>query len=366
MSKFLLLSVASAIAVVGASPASAVVTFARYTVAGQSFAWTNQDQVAQPRRATTIAAAIVPQSPVGAAQIAFYAARAGLTQTTAAINTVVPAATTVTPSGTLTKASYTVTTPAYTYKYNPAGTARTRTNVATASQALNTLTSSFIVNSNAGNVSNIATAGNPAAYSTATKVKFSYVGLPSSQVGQYLSPFVTNVDAYLIISATSTTPAQSGFGSFGQFTQNGSFSIVAAGPLTVGSQSFLIGEDLLSGAFTNAVLTGQANASSGSFAASTLGGATLTFNSNNFLDFSNVVNTDMAIALTSISPGLVRTYGTGSLRSFRASAVGEFSSDPAPIVVGVPEPEVWGLLVVGFGLVGVQVRRRNRQSAVAA
>jgi len=32
----------------------------------------------------------------------------------------------------------------------------------------------------------------------------------------------------------------------------------------------------------------------------------------------------------------------------------------------VPEPQVWNLLITGLGLVGVQMRRRSRQTAVSA
>ena len=38
----------------------------------------------------------------------------------------------------------------------------------------------------------------------------------------------------------------------------------------------------------------------------------------------------------------------------------------AALVVGVPEPSVWGMLIAGFGLVGFQARRRRHTATVAA
>ena len=65
-----------------------------------------------------------------------------------------------------------------------------------------------------------------------------------------------------------------------------------------------VGEDLLSGTFSNALLTGVNGSTSGGFSVATVDGASLTYNSNNFLDFSNVVESDLSIALTSINPSL--------------------------------------------------------------
>ena len=61
---------------------------------------------------------------------------------------------------------------------------------------------------------------------------------------------------------------------------------------------------------------------------------------------------------------------TAALRTFRAVAIGAFSTDGAPTVTldpgtPVPEPVVWGLMVIGFGMLGAQ-RRRMRSAVTAA
>ena len=142
---------------------------------------------------------------------------------------------------------------------------------------------------------------------------------------------------------------------------------------SVGSHNFGLGESLLSGSFTKFVLASQ-GCSNGSFGGGTgdplsLGyvpGQSLTFNDSSFLNFSNVQHTDRSIALSAVTPIWGRRFQAGSINSLNANSAGLFSSDPAPVVVALPEPEVWGMMVVGFGLIGVQVRRRALQSAVAA
>ena len=57
--------------------------------------------------------------------------------------------------------------------------------------------------------------------------------------------------------------------------------------------------------------------------------------------------------------------GNGALRSFRAVAGGSFSSDPAPLAAAavVPEPSTWAMLLTGFFMVGLSVRRRAAKVA---
>ncbi len=182
--------------------------------------------------------------------------------------------------------------------------------------------------------------------------------------------FVTNVNARFTYNATVArgTPAVAAFGGLVQQGINGSFSFVTTSAITVAGPFFVphtyaAGSNLLSGTFTSATLFG-----SGSSAA-TSGSTGVTFTSD-FLDFSNTVERDRGLTLTSITPSLSAHTGLNkALNSFRANVGGQFSSDPAPLINGlavVPEPATWGLFVVGFGLVGLQGRRRARSTRLAA
>ena len=186
-----------------------------------------------------------------------------------------------------------------------------------------------------------------------------------------IAPFATNLAATFTFSATapSGNPAQL-LGSFLlQPGLAGSFSFLTQTGLTVGSNFFAAGSNLLSGTFGGGTIFGQRGGTSGGVSASTLGGSTISYSSD-FLSFAPGSNLDFAISLTSIASVLQATPTTGvptrALRSFRAVSGGSFSADPAPIVTAIPEPAVWGLMIVGFGMVGLQTRRRARNAAVAA
>jgi hypothetical protein len=182
---------------------------------------------------------------------------------------------------------------------------------------------------------------------------------------------VSNVDATFTLLATaapSPTDVMFGFSFMSEFT--GSFSFISTAPISVGPFNFAAGRNLLSGTFSEASIVGQTLGSSGSLSASTPGGF-ITYTSD-FLDFSNTVDRDFSMSLTAITSlvsnvnrGLNSATGANSLRSFRATSTGSFSSDPAPLTI-VPEPQTWALLVLGFGMVGVTLRRRKTLGVVAA
>jgi len=171
------------------------------------------------------------------------------------------------------------------------------------------------------------------------------------------------VAGFIALAATTSnftllasTPAVSGLSAGSPFSisgVNGTFSFIATAPITVGS---VTGTNLLSATFQNATLAGTIGGSQIS-----LGGnndvGTLSFTSD-FLDFSDVE--DMAFALTGNTTSPLATATGGRLAGFRASVNGNFSSDPPPGIFGViPEPETWAMLLLGFGLVGVNMRRRK-------
>jgi hypothetical protein len=179
-----------------------------------------------------------------------------------------------------------------------------------------------------------------------------------------LSPFVTNVVANFTLLGTTASPAQTAFSFKIEPSISGGFSFLSTSVITVGTTVHAIGANLLSGTFNDAAIAGQNAATSAGFGGSTGGGATITFTSD-FLTFSPVGDKDFSISLTSLTPVIFANPGF-ALRSFRAYSTGSFSSDPAPLVNGVPEPSVWGLMIIGFGMVGVQARRRSGNKAVTA
>ena len=161
-------------------------------------------------------------------------------------------------------------------------------------------------------------------------------------------------------------------GAFGpnlyQPLSTGAFSFIYTGltPLVVAHTTYLTGANLLTATFiSGGGITGVLRGSSGSVNASTSSGDTITYTSD-FLNFSSTVDQDFALSLSSVTPPFGRTPGQ-SLNTFFATAGGSFSTDPVPLPTAViPEPATWGLLVVGFGLVGLQGRRRSRSTSVAA
>lgn len=195
------------------------------------------------------------------------------------------------------------------------------------------------------------------------QVKFSFLQ-PS------IAPYVTDVVANYTLFATMTNTAAMVAGNqIIQSNINGSFSFLTAAPITIGLTTFATGSNLLTGSFTNASIVGQRLGTSGSFGGSGTQGLTYTYSSD-FLSFDPGSSLDFQINLTAIQSALQAIPSGGdptrALRTFRAFSTGSFSSDPAPIVTAVPEPAVWGLMIVGFGMVGLQTRRRDRNARVVA
>jgi hypothetical protein len=152
------------------------------------------------------------------------------------------------------------------------------------------------------------------------------------------------------------------------------FSFKSTAPITVGNVTYPAGSNLLSGTVvSNSTIGGVSGGFSAGLTNSTAGGNTVTYTSD-FLDFSNTVNRSFSISLDAllatvgsppVNKGLNAAPGQ-STSSFRATATGSFSSDPAPIINAVPEPAVWGMMIAGFGVVGFQSRRRRSIKTVTA
>ncbi len=198
-------------------------------------------------------------------------------------------------------------------------------------------------------------------------VKFSFL---QPQLNKYINNY--NATFTYMASVAKNTPAQNVAGGVAQTGISGSFSFLTTSAITVSGPDFIThtyaaGSNLLSGTFSSSTLFGSG--SSAATSSSTTSGSTVVFTSD-FLNFSNTVSRDRGLTLTAITPSLAAgTAANKSLKSFRASVGGQFSSDPAPLINGlaiVPEPATWALLVVGFGMVGIQTRRRTRSATVSA
>ena len=169
---------------------------------------------------------------------------------------------------------------------------------------------------------------------------------------------ITNVLAQLTFTGTTTSAASLSGSTLSQAIQSGSFQFTSTSAITVNPHlTYAAGSVLLAGTFQNGEISGQRNRTSGGFYASTPGATNVVFSSD-FMDFSNTVDRDMAINLTSITPALNRSGATAALNTFNASAGGSFSSDPLPLLP-VPEPATWLTLILGFGAIGAGLRRRQ-------
>lgn len=214
-------------------------------------------------------------------------------------------------------------------------------------------------------VSNTDTGTGGFLYTTATGtepadvlVNFEFLQASLASVGPLAANF------FMDITVPSLNPA-SAMGAFRiQNIPTGSFSFTNTQAFAMNNTVYAAGSNLLTGTFSSGTIFGSA--SSGFFSGNSTDG-TLVYTSD-VLDFTNAIDLDYSMGFTSISPVLFRstTGGNKALRTFRALATGSFSSDPAPLVIAVPEPGSWLLMIAGFGMVGVAARRRSRQASVAA
>ncbi|MGI4876812.1 MAG: PEPxxWA-CTERM sorting domain-containing protein, partial [Janthinobacterium lividum] len=215
------------------------------------------------------------------------------------------------------------------------------------------------------NISNVTTG----AYAGSTLTSFSFL---NNKLAQY----VDGRAAYFTLSATSATQASlttiPGLGAvLGQPLLTGTFQFLSATAFNIGSYHVNIGDVFLSGSFTGAGILAFLNGTTASVqASSSAADTTVTFNDSAFLDFHNaahpITETDATFNMNAIAAGVGVVNTKSSLKSFISSGSTQFSSDPAPLVAIVPEPAMWALLVVGFGMVGFQNRRRHRATSVAA
>jgi hypothetical protein len=179
-----------------------------------------------------------------------------------------------------------------------------------------------------------------------------------------LAPYGAIGASFSLFASTVAQPALPFFSYNLQPYINGSFSFLSTAPLTIGSTIYAPGANLLSGSFTGLLILGPNQGTTATALASPNNGGNVTYSSD-FLNFAPNADGEMSLPLSAlvsklnnVNQGLNFTSGH-ALRSFRASIAGSFASGPAPMVNNVPEPQVWALLVIGFGLVGIQIRRRS-------
>lgn len=218
-------------------------------------------------------------------------------------------------------------------------------------------------NNGAGAVASNGTGGSIYTIATASSNTPGAVNVKFSFLQAAIAPFVTDVAAKFTLNASViNSPAQLLSGFYIEPGISGSFSFISTSAITVGATTYAAGSNLLSAMFDQGTIFGKAAGTSGSFSSATSSGATITYTSD-FLNFSSTVDRDFSLNLTSITSPLARASSTKALRTFKASAGGSFSSDPAPLINAVPEPQVWGMMIIGFGLIGITSRRRNSVAA---
>ena len=162
--------------------------------------------------------------------------------------------------------------------------------------------------------------------------------------------FTMSYNATLVLNAMATGPALvTGPNSAGQTTfsesLDGSFSFTEVGT----------GVNLLSATFTNAQLTGVKGSNSLTFNGNASSGGTVSYSSD--LPFTFGDPNDFSWGITGTSKRIALN-SAGYIAPLQGLTNGNFSTSP------VPEAATWGMLIVGFGLVGVSARRRV--TAVAA
>jgi len=187
-------------------------------------------------------------------------------------------------------------------------------------------------------------------------------------VAAQFAPFVTGPQAaYFSLDAISTTAPVEGASFYFQTFQSGTISFTRTAAVQLytptGKKNGGALTNLLTISFTNAVLVTRPSGTVLNLLASTpMASMTMT---SDFLNFSNAVDYDFAIALTaanpsvslaSIDPTLTNVTGQRTFNTTRASASGGFGAS------SVPEPATWTLMALGFGTMGL--RRRKLQNVL--
>jgi hypothetical protein len=184
----------------------------------------------------------------------------------------------------------------------------------------------------------------------------------------FLSPYLVDLGGinatFTLLSKTSDTVHTLSTTRYESSLQ-GSFSFISTQAFTTSfGVHYGVGTNLLSGTFSKAVLAGTLNGTTASFSDSSGAGGAITYTSD-VLDFDQTTARDLSLTFVSMSPKLTVGATNHLFSAFKGSSNGEFSSDDAPMVVGVPEPASWTLALAGFGLIGFALRRRRAEALFA-
>lgn len=109
--------------------------------------------------------------------------------------------------------------------------------------------------------------------------------------------------------------------------------------------------------FTNAITDIGGRGGAGSMFATSLLGATIHYTSD-VIDVSQIAASDFALAFSGVTP----PYGidpNGFGTPFTSNIAGTFAGE-------VPEPSQWAMLLIGFGLSGLAMRKRRTNLASVA
>ena len=209
-----------------------------------------------------------------------------------------------------------------------------------------------------------STSGASTAFATPI-VNFNYL---TPVEAPFRSLIVGTQKAYFSLDAFSTVaPVKSTIGSLNLYTQifgPGTVSFTRTAPIQLYSGNHKpIGparSNLLTIAFNSAQLVSAGSSTTFSLLGSTPG-QTLTYTSD-FLNFGNATAYDFSITMTAanpaltiapVDPTLTNVTGARTFNTTRANVSGGFAAN------SVPEPQSWALMIVGFGMVGVSLRRRK-------
>ena len=162
----------------------------------------------------------------------------------------------------------------------------------------------------------------------------------------------------IAFTGTGTAIATIAGSSAVQSISSGSFSVTTAAPITFGS---FTGTNILSASFSNGFISATLGTRTPQVSVNVPIGTFSSISSDFFAD-PRLNLTDMSITTSGANPLIALIAAGGGnqkLRNFQSASTGTFDASV------VPEPASWALLLIGFTMVGVSVRRRKQRHVVA-